>query len=66
LLATTFPSVATNEDIPLGHWRPVNLQLPPFSLPAPVRLLHEGNPDARYEDKSLGVWEVREVVGTVA
>lgn len=58
LLATTFPGTEYNEDILLGHWRPVNLERPPFNLPPPQWLLHEGNPDPRYADKSLGVWAI--------
>jgi hypothetical protein len=61
LLATTFPGTEHNEDILLGHWRPVNLERPPFNLPPPQRLLHEGNPDPRYVDKSLGVWAIADL-----
>lgn len=61
LLATTFPATVHNEDIPLGHWRPVNLQRPPFNLPPPHRLVREGNPDPRYADKSLGVWAIADL-----
>lgn len=57
LLATTFPSRSANVDAPLGGWRPVNLQLPPFGLPQPERLLVEsGVEDERYADKALGLW----------
>ena len=61
LLATTFPAQAGNPDIPLRLWRPVNLQAAPFHLPPPQMLLHEGNPDTRYADKSLGVWRLADL-----
>jgi SAM-dependent methyltransferase len=61
LLVTTFPAQAGNPDIPLGLWRPVNLQAAPFHLPPPQMLLHEGNPDPRYADKSLGVWRLADL-----
>jgi hypothetical protein len=61
LLATTFPSLEQNEEVTLGFWRPINLERPPFSLPPPVALLHEGNPDGRYADKSLGLWRVADL-----
>jgi SAM-dependent methyltransferase len=57
LLATMFAGRSANVDAPLGGWRPVNLQLPPFGLPPPQRLLVEGAvEDERYADKALGLW----------
>jgi len=60
LLATTFTNRPTNEDAPLGGWRPMNLERPPFGLPTPLRLVNEGRTieDGRYADKSLGLWEL--------
>ena len=58
LLATTFPALTNNEEIVRGFWRPLNLELPPFSLPPALELLPERNPDQRYSDKSLGVWRI--------
>jgi SAM-dependent methyltransferase len=59
LLATTFPARATNADIRMGRWRPLNLCLPPFSLPEPAQLVSErfaGDP--RFADKALGLWRL--------
>ena len=54
LLATTHTSVGENADVETGGWRPLDLQLPPFDLPAPARLLVE---DAA-QGKCLGLWRL--------
>jgi hypothetical protein len=63
LLATTFPALAENRDIVTGEWRPLRLDLPPFHLPPPLRLLDEGftGDGGRYADKSLGLWRLRDL-----
>lgn len=63
LIATTFPAVTENRDSQLGGWRPLNLELPPFSLPPPIRLLREReiDPADPNNSKSLGVWRVSEI-----
>jgi SAM-dependent methyltransferase len=64
LLATTFTGDHPNEDAPLGGWRPLNLERAPFNLGPPLRLISERESveDARYLDKSLGLWALRDVV----
>ena len=57
LLATTHSLIEENVDIPTGAWRSVNLQLPPFSLPPPLRHIVE-NPTT---GKLLGVWRLAEL-----
>jgi hypothetical protein len=37
LLTTTFVDRDSNEYIPTGGWRPINLERPPFSFPAPLQ-----------------------------
>jgi SAM-dependent methyltransferase len=61
LLATTFTANHPNEDAPLGGWRPLNLERAPFNLGPPLRLIseHESVEDARYLDKSLGLWALQ-------
>jgi hypothetical protein len=58
LLATTFTGPHPNDDAPLGGWRPLNLERPPFCLGPPARLVSEGASveDPRFPDKSLGLW----------
>ena len=63
LLTTTFIGRAANHDILTGHWRPLNLQRAPFSLPAPTWLLDEQCPQPQYRDKHLGLWPVAELPG---
>jgi hypothetical protein len=58
LLTTTFPDHRENHDIITGAWRQLNLQLPPFNLPQPMRLLDEQSalPDGTPTRKFLGLW----------
>ena len=42
LLTTSFSHPTVNEDIVTGEWRPINLQAPPVSLPAPMMVINEG------------------------
>ncbi len=60
LLATTFTGDRPNEDAPLGGWRPIDLERPPFALGSPLRLLGESESveDVAYRDKSLGLWRL--------
>ena len=62
LLATTFPECTENEDITTGDWRVLNMERPPFNLPAPLRLINEHCTEGggRFRDKSLGLWTVTE------
>lgn len=62
LLATTYPAVAANEDIVTGSWRALNLERPPFNLPAPVQLLSDGGPTtSQFGGCFLGLWRVAEI-----
>jgi hypothetical protein len=60
LLTTTFVELDGNADITSGDWRPLNLRLPPFTLPEPLRVILEGctEESGAYADKALGLWEV--------
>ena len=57
LLCTTHTTVRQNVDCPDGGWRSVNLQLPPFNFPPPLKLIVE---DAEL-GKCLGVWRLDEL-----
>ncbi len=62
LLTTTFTERNRNNDL-VGKdsfWRPLNMQLPPFSFPTPQRLINEGCTEERgqYPDKCLGLWRL--------
>lgn len=75
-LTTTFTyrSLPRNQDIPTGGWTPINLEMAPFNLPPPRRLIVEGNvteaivyPSASgplqfpQSDRCLGLWLVDDV-----
>lgn len=62
LLTTTFPGRA-NEDIVTGEWRAIDLTAPPFALPAPERLVAEGQGwrNGQAEDKMLGLWKIADL-----
>lgn len=63
LLTTTFPESGQNSDISTGKWRAIDLTKPPFSLPAPDRLIAEGqaHPKGQAPDKMLGLWNLQKL-----
>ena len=60
LLTTTFTEEPESRDIVTGDWRPINLEIPPFSFPRPLELLSEGctEQNGAFADKALGLWSV--------
>ena len=64
LLVTTFQEHRCNEDIVTGGWRPLNLQKPPFSFPAPLWTIWDGSrADGTYPDKALALYRVQDLPG---
>jgi hypothetical protein len=63
LLTTTFLELQANRAIADGDWRPLNLEHPPFSLPAPHRVIVEGCTEegGAYRDKALGLWRIADL-----
>jgi len=59
MLASTYP-VKRNTEILTGHFRPVNLELAPFSLPAPLQQLRD-YPEGSTE-RYLGLWLLEDVI----
>jgi hypothetical protein len=57
LLCTTHITLLENTDCADGGWRSVNLQLPPFNFPPPLKLIVE---DAE-SGKCLGVWRFEDL-----
>jgi hypothetical protein len=47
----------------MGQFRPLNLEAPPMSLPAPMLMINEGctEGDGKYQDKSLGLWRMLDI-----
>ncbi len=58
LLTTTYARLERNRDILTGEWRTLNLELPPFGFPPPLRMIDEQCPDPRYCDKHLALWRL--------
>jgi SAM-dependent methyltransferase len=60
LLTTSFTEPRPNTEIPMGGWRPLNLQLPPFNFPQPLRLINEKCTEVNgtYWDKCLALWRL--------
>lgn len=63
LLATTHCEVTENIDIPTGHCRMINLELPPYNLPPPVRYVADD--DVADTGKSLGLWRRSQVAAAL-
>ena len=57
LLCTTHTTVTENTDCADGSWRSLNLQLPPFSFPKPLKLIVEDEGLG----KCLGVWRLEDL-----
>lgn len=63
LLTTTFTD-RTNVELVLENiWRPLNLEMPPFNFPKPLKLINEKctEDNNQYTDKSLGMWRLDEI-----
>lgn len=65
LLLTTFTERTANNDL-VGDdafWRPLNMQLPPFSFPAPLQLINEqcSEEGGLFADKSLALWRLADI-----
>jgi hypothetical protein len=63
LLTTNYSGLRENRDILTGQWRPLDLRLPPFGLPEPLRLIIEKDydEDGRRLQRSLSVWKLAEI-----
>lgn len=63
LLTTTFLERTHNPDILTGKWRPLNLEIPPFNFPKPIKIICEECTLCKgaYTDKSLGLWRLEDI-----
>jgi SAM-dependent methyltransferase len=63
LLTTTFLDWQVNTDIVDGDWRPLNLEKPPFLLPAPHSVILEECTEegGAYADKALAIWRMSDL-----
>jgi len=59
LITTTFPDLTINQDTVTPYWRALNLQLAPYNLPPPLRIVGDFSPlQAPHEQKYQGVWRI--------
>jgi len=58
--STTYPKIAENhKPINKDRWRQLNLTLPPFSLPEPIKYLDDSYSNISLDvDKCIGVWKI--------
>lgn len=67
LLTTSFTGNRKYKNLPTitrsVGWRPINLQLVPFSFPEPLRIVNEGCTEGMglFADKSLALWRLSEL-----
>jgi len=61
LLTTTLNKRENNKNIVTGEWRPLNLQKPPFNLPAPLVFIEDTFPNPNYFDKYMGLWKISDL-----
>ena len=62
LLTNTYPAWPQNADIRTGDFRQINLLLPPFSFPPPLKQIDEKYPQEaeQFFGKTLGLWKLRD------
>jgi len=63
VLTTTFTERLKNNDLGRGFWRTLNLEIPPFNFPRPIKIINENcsEYDGEYSDKSLGLWLLKDI-----
>jgi hypothetical protein len=63
LLTNTYPAWQQNADIRTGDFRQINLLLPPFNFPPPLRDIDEKYPEEaqKFFGKTLGLWKLADL-----
>ncbi len=63
LLLTSFPLTKYNHNIYTGNWWPMNMEIHPFNLPAPLdRITEDGDEfNGQFPDKSLFLYKVSDL-----
>ena len=63
LLTNSYPAWTRNENIRTGDFRHLNLTLPPFNFPPPIRQIQEKPPEeeAQFFGKILGLWKLSDL-----
>ena len=60
LLTTHYTGVTSNRDIKLGSFRPLNLEKPPFGLPAPARIIRDDD-YLKIWGRTMALWPVEDL-----
>jgi len=61
-LTTSHFLTTKNHDMLAGQYRPINLLLPSFSFPAPIRIIYEDLPEGYTNTgKTLSLWKVSDI-----
>jgi hypothetical protein len=58
IMTTTNTQLEQNKNIVTGEFRRLNLQIAPFSLPAPLLIIDEKCPNPDKPDKCMGLWRI--------
>ena len=63
LLTNSYPAWSHNQNIRTGDFRPLNLTLPPFNFPPPLKQINEKLPEeeAQFFGKILGLWKLSDL-----
>lgn len=61
LLTTSYPSTKKNIDILTGRWHYLNLLIPPFSFPKPMRIIDEESSEKGIKNKNLLLWNISDL-----
>ncbi|MFC1851581.1 class I SAM-dependent methyltransferase [candidate division CSSED10-310 bacterium] len=64
ILTTTYPNCARNHNIPTGSFRILNLELPPFSLGSPIRVIDDWIEGFHF--RQLALWERHTLLDNLA
>ena len=65
LLTTNFmwKNPKANRDIKAGDWRRLHLESEPFNFPFPKQIIIEGNIQSHDRDKTMSLWEIKDIPG---
>lgn len=63
LLTNSYPAWPKNENIRTGDFRPLNLSLPPFNFPPPLKQISEKHPheQSQFFGKVLALWKLSDL-----
>lgn len=63
LLTNSYPAWTKNENVRTGDFRPINLTLPPFNFPPPLKQIEEKFPEEQVQffRKMLGLWKLSDL-----